>query len=130
LRSIRDRHPDAEVTLVGLPEAAWFAARYRDLLDDLLVVEGVPGLPEIHPDPAAAVRFYAAAQARGFDLALQVHGDGRASNPLTTMLGARHQVTAHLPGAWVPPGTSIPYPAEGPEIHRLLAVTVAAGCPP
>ena len=130
LRALRATHPGARVTLVGLPTAAWFVARHPELVDDLLVVDGVPGLPEIEADPGAALRFYAAAQARRFDLAVQLHGDGRASNPLTTMLGARHQVTAHRPGDWRPPGTTIPYPAEGPEIHRLLAVTTAAGCPP
>jgi hypothetical protein len=130
LRALRATHPGARVTLVGLPTAAWFVARYPDLVDDLLVVDGVPGLPELEADPGAALRFFTAAQARRFDLAVQLHGDGRASNPLTTMLGARHQVTAHAPDTWQPPGSTIPYPAEGPEIHRLLAVTTAAGCPP
>lgn len=130
LRALRACHPGARVTLVGLPTAGWFVARYHDLVDDLLVVDGVPGLPEVDADPSAALRFYAAAHARRFDLAVQLHGDGRASNPLTTMLGARHQVTAYVPGMWQPPGTGIPYPAEGPEIHRLLAVVAAAGCPP
>jgi ADP-heptose:LPS heptosyltransferase len=129
LRAVRAAHPGAHVSLVGLPGAAWFAERYDDLVDDLLVLHGVPGLPEVEPDPGGALRFFAEAQSRRFDLALQLHGSGVVTNPVTTLLRARRQVTAHLPGHWRPPGTSIPYPAEAHEVHRLLAVTDAAGCP-
>jgi ADP-heptose:LPS heptosyltransferase len=129
LRAVRSAHPGAHVALVGLPAAAWFAARFDDLVDELLVLAGVPGLPEVEPDPAAALHFFAEAQARRFDLALQLHGSGVVTNPVTTMLGAARQVTAHLPGQWRPPGTSIAYPEDAHEVHRLLAVTDAAGCP-
>jgi ADP-heptose:LPS heptosyltransferase len=129
LRAVRRAHPAAAVTLVGLPTAAWFVDRYPELVDDLLAVEGVPGLPEVRPDAAAARRFYARAGARHFDLALQLHGSGVTTNPLTTMLGARHQVAPYLPGHWRPPGRSLPYPTTGPEIRRLLAVAREAGCP-
>ena len=129
LRAIRHAHPAAHVTLVGLPTSAWFVERYPNLVDDLLAVDGVPGLAEVRPDPTAARRFFARARRRRFDLALQVHGSGVTTNPLTTMLDARHQVTARLPGHWRPPGTSVRYPTTAPEIHRLLAVTTAAGCP-
>jgi ADP-heptose:LPS heptosyltransferase len=129
LRALRAAHPGARITLVGLPAARWFVPRYPGLVDDLLEVAGVPGLPEVVADAGAARRFYARARRRRFDLAVQLHGSGAATNPLTAMLAARDQVTAHLPGHWAPPGRTIPYPAEGPEIHRLLAVTRAAGCP-
>ncbi len=130
LRAVRSAHPDAEVTLVGLPTAGWFVERFPHLVDDLAVVAGVPGLAEIEPDAEAALRFFAAVRRSRFDLALQLHGSGVVTNPLTTMLGAWHQVTARLPGQWRPPGTAIDYPTTGPEIHRLLAVVRAAGCPP
>ena len=129
LRALRAAHPAAHVSVVGLPAAAWFAARYDDLVDDLLVLDGVPGLPEVAPDPEGALRFFADAQSRRFDLALQLHGSGVVTNVVTTLLGACRQVTAHLPGHWRPPGTSIRYPEEAHEVHRLLAVTDAAGCP-
>jgi ADP-heptose:LPS heptosyltransferase len=130
LAALRSAHPQAQITLVGLPSARWFVDAHPALVDDLLVVQGVPGLPEFEPDAAAARRFYAAAGARRFDLALQVHGSGVTTNLLTTMLGARHQVCAALPGAWRPPGTVVPYPSDEHEIHRVLAVTTAAGAPP
>jgi ADP-heptose:LPS heptosyltransferase len=127
LRAVRAAEPRARLILVGLASAGWFPGRYPDLCDDLLVAEGVAGIPEADPDAAAALRFLASAQARRFDLALGLHGSGVTTNPLVTLLGARTQVTAHLPGHWVPPGTSITYPTSGPEVHRLLAVVEAAG---
>jgi ADP-heptose:LPS heptosyltransferase len=114
LRAIRTAHPEAQVTLVGLPSATWFAQRYPGLVDDLLPVEGVAGLPEVTPEPSRALDFFRRAQGRHFDLAFQLHGSG-TTNPLTTMLGARQQVTAHRPGEWVAPGTSITYPRTGPR---------------
>lgn len=129
LRAVRAAHPAAHVTLLGLPSAGWFVQSYPWLVDDLLVVEGVAGLPEVAPDAGRALAFLGRAQQRRFDLALQLHGSGTTTNPLLTMLGARHQVSAHRPGEWVPPGTSVAYPDDEPEIARLLAVTAAAACP-
>ncbi len=102
LTALRAAHPEAEVTLVGLPSASWFVDAHPALVDDLLPVVGVPGLPEIEPDPAAARRFHAAAADRRFDLALQLHGSGVTTNPLTTMLGARDQVCAARGGPLAP----------------------------
>ena len=45
------------------------------------------------------------------------------------MLGARDQVCATRGGPPVPPGHRGAVPHEGPEVHRLLAVTTAAGAP-
>lgn len=130
LRAIRREHPRARVTLVGLPSASWLLDRYPDLVDDLLVLEGVAGLPEVEADADAAVRFVADARARRFDLALQLHGSGVVTNAVTTLLGARRQVTAHPAGEPPPSNPSIPYPDDVHEVHRLLAVAAAAGCPP
>jgi ADP-heptose:LPS heptosyltransferase len=129
LRAVRAAHPQAHVTLLGLASATWFVRRYPRLVDDLMVVDGVAGLPEIAADAGRALRFFGEAQARHFDLALQLHGSGTTSNPVLTLLGARHQVTAHRPGEWVPPGTSVDYPDDQPEITRMLTVTTAAACP-
>ena len=79
LRAVRTAHPQARITLLGLPAAGWFVDRFRHLVDDLLVVEGVTGIPEVAPDGPAAARFLPAANARRFDLALQLHGSGVTS---------------------------------------------------
>ena len=129
LRAIRAQHPRAGVTLLGLPSSRWFVERHPHLVDDLVPVEGVAGLPEVPADPGVALSFLHRMQRRRFDMALQLHGSGVTTNPLLTLLGARRQFTARRVGDWVPPGASIVYPDAAPEVHRLLAVTAAAGCP-
>ncbi len=121
LRAVRAGFPQATVTLLGLASARWFVERFPHLVDDLLVVEGVAGLPEVAPDPASERAFLARAAAARFDLGLQLHGSGVVTDDLLRRIGGRHLVG---------PGTTSAYPAEGPEILRLLAVVEAAGCPP
>ncbi|HZM29419.1 MAG TPA: glycosyltransferase family 9 protein [Acidimicrobiales bacterium] len=121
LWAVRVAHPRARMTLLGLTGAAWFVERFPHLLDDLLVVEGVSGIPEVTPDRWAFVRFTQAARAQRFDLALQLHGSGVTSNAVAASVGADRVVA---------PGEALPYRDDIPEIHRLLAVAEAAGCPP
>jgi ADP-heptose:LPS heptosyltransferase len=121
LRAVRARFPDASVTLLGLATAGWFVERFAHLVDDLLVVEGVAGLPEITPDPVAEQRFRRRAAGARFDLALQLHGNGVVTNDLLRGIGARRTMA---------PGPPLPGPDHRPEILRLLAVVEAAGCPP
>jgi ADP-heptose:LPS heptosyltransferase len=94
-------------------------------------VPGHPGLPE---QPAAAgqwPRFLEQAQARRFDLAIQLHGNGSVTNPLVALLGARRPAGFFVPGGYCPdPDTFLPYPDEGPEVRRLLSLTTFLGAPP
>jgi len=118
LRALRAAYPGARVTLLGLPTSRWFVHRYPDLVDDLLEVEGVAGLPEVVPDEAAARCFRHRARARHFDAILQLHGSGVVTNDLVATLGAGQVVTAD------------PYPTWAHEIDRLLAVAAASGALP
>lgn len=129
-RAVRSRYPEARIVLVGLPTSSWFVERYPDLVDDLLPLEGVDGLPEVAADPGRAARFVRRARAESFDLALQLHGNGVVTNRVTAMLGAGLAVGAHRLGDPRPPWASIVYPEREPEVGRMLAVVAAAGCPP
>jgi ADP-heptose:LPS heptosyltransferase len=74
----------------------------------------------------------AAMQAADWDLAIQLHGSGQLSNPLVAMFGARFSAGFHAPGAWVPPADAslyCPWPEEGYEAHRLLALCDHLGLP-
>jgi ADP-heptose:LPS heptosyltransferase len=130
LRAMRHAYPQATITLIGLPWAESLVQRL-DCVDELMPFPGFPGLPETPPDVAALPGFLAAAQARRFDLALQMHGSGALTNPLVATLGARRTAGFHGPGAYRPedPQLFIPWPEQGHEIERCLALTDALQLP-
>ncbi|HEU4323519.1 MAG TPA: glycosyltransferase family 9 protein [Roseiflexaceae bacterium] len=129
LRALRAALPHAQITLVGLPSARGFVERFGHYIDELLVCPGFPGLvspPHVELLPA----FLAEAQARRFDLALQLHGSGVTSNPFTVLLGARHCAGCFLPGQYCPdPARFLPLPEDDHEIRRALAVLEHLGVP-
>src|SRR5205814_9091680 len=86
-RALRRRFPRAEITLVGLPWARELVARSR-ALDRLEAFPGYPGLAEARHEAGRTAAFLAAARARRYDLALQMHGDGNVSNGFVADLGA------------------------------------------
>lgn len=129
LRALRAALPQAAISLIGLPWAAGFAARFPAYLDDFLAFPGHPELPEQPADAAALPAFLAEARRRRFDLVIQLHGDGRVSNAIAAELGAGI-VAGFCPTAARPAVGFLPYPGQGPEIRRLLALTSALGAAP
>jgi ADP-heptose:LPS heptosyltransferase len=89
LRAIRAAEPSAHVTFIGLPSGQWLADRFPHYIDRWLPCATCPGLPESEPDALAHQRFLREARAAHFDLAIQLHGDGRVTNAFTAALGAR-----------------------------------------
>lgn len=130
-RSIRHRFPDARITLIGLRWSRDFVERFGAYVDDLIEFDGFPGIPERNVDPARIVRSIADLQARRFDLAIQLQGNGLSSNSFVALLGARQTAGFVLPGmATVPPtahGIWVEYPGHGHEVHRLLRLADALG---
>lgn len=131
LRALRAACPEARITLLGLPWARDFAARFSCYVDDFIPFPGFHGLPEQVPDMAALPDFLACMQSYRFDLAIQMHGDGRFSNPLVALFdaecnvgfrpvdGGRNQAVEGF----------LPYPAYGSEVARLLALMHFLGAP-
>src|SRR5690606_36419964 len=89
LTALRRANPDAHISLIGLPACRWMLERFGALIDALLPFPGFPGIPEQPPIPGALARFFGAARANPFDLAIQMHGCGTVSNAFTVLLGAR-----------------------------------------
>jgi ADP-heptose:LPS heptosyltransferase len=121
LRALRSALPRARVTLISLPSARQLVGRFSAYIDDYIAFPGAPGLPEQQPSAERLASFLEQVRAMKFDLALQMHGDGRVTNPLMLAFGARASAGFCRPGA-APGAAFLPYPARGHELRRLLAL--------
>lgn len=129
LRALRARFPAASITLIGLPWARALAQRL-DCIDAFVDFPGYPGV--VSADVRELPDFLARVQAQRFDLALQMHGDDETVNALVAAFGAERTAGFGLPGAWCPAGDAelfVPWPAQGDEVERLLALTDHLGAP-
>ncbi len=126
LAALRARFPDAEVTLLGARWHERFLAGRPGPVDRVRVlprVDGLAGQPPDAPDASALPDFL---RAERYDLAVQLHGGGRTSNPLVSALGARR--TIGLRAADAPPlDVDVPYRYYQPEVERYLEVVRLAG---
>ncbi|HEU4621281.1 MAG TPA: glycosyltransferase family 9 protein [Burkholderiaceae bacterium] len=130
LRALRHAHPSAHITLVGLPWALRFARRYPHYIDRFVTFPGAPGLPESVPDMHAYERMLEHLRAQAFDLAVQMHGDGRLTNSIVMAFGARRTVGYHPVDAKAPKHDDFwPYPMQGHEIVRNLDLVKRLGAP-
>jgi ADP-heptose:LPS heptosyltransferase len=129
LAALRARFPDAELTLLGARWHERFLIRRPGPVDRVLVlprVDGLAGQPPDAPAPGALPAFLAAARAERYDLAVQLHGGGAASNPLVTALGAHRTIGLRAAGA-PPLDATVPYRYYQPEVDRFLEVVRLAG---
>jgi ADP-heptose:LPS heptosyltransferase len=130
LRALRLACPAARITLIGLPWARDFTARFHRYLDDFIEFPGYPGLPERTYDSRAVTAFFAQTQARRFDLLLQMHGDGRISNQLVALIGASRSAGYYVPGEYCPDDERfLPWQAREHEVLRWLRLVERLGAP-
>lgn len=121
LRALRAAFPKARIAVMGLANQRWFRDRFTHFVDDWVEFAGYPGIPEGWRGVGHLPEFLAAQQHSAYDLALQLHGNGRYMNPFVTMLGARVTAGFFVPGHFCPdPQSFFPYPDGEPEIWRLL----------
>jgi len=133
LEALRAAYPDAEIVLLGAPWHVQALAGRPGPVDRLVIAPACPGIREPVPDdpvPAEQLpQFLELARGEQFDVALQMHGGGRHSNPLVSQLGAR--VTAGLRAPDAPPlDRNLPYHFYQPEVFRYLEVAELVGAPP
>lgn len=120
-RALRTALPEAQITLIGLPWAQSFVARFSQYLDAWLEFPGYPGIAEGWHSPQHTSAFFTQIQDLAFDLAIQMHGNGIISNSFTVMLGAKLNAGFFLPGQYCPdPERFLPYPEQEPEVRRHL----------
>lgn len=129
LRALRQHCPDAHITLIGLDNAGPFVERFDRYIDELLPFPGIPAFPEQAARPEALPAFYREAQARRFDLALQMHGSGTLSLPIVRALGAAAHA-GFVPHAEMSrPGRLLSWPDHLPEPLRYTALMRFLGVP-
>jgi len=130
LRALRAAAPQAEITLIGLPWSARFVERYHAYVDDHLSFPGYPGMPESTPRPEELAGFFATARTRKFDLAIQLHGSGGLTNPLTLSLGAARNAGFYAAGQACPDRATFALWSEREhEVLRYLRLLRQLGIP-
>lgn len=129
LRAIRRGFPNAEITLVGLRWSADFARRFAHLIDRWREFPGYPGLLEVDVVPERTAAFLQEERAYGYDLVLQMHGNGCVSNLFALEFQAKrtagYYAEAPPPGVW----PAAPYPDHLPEVERHLGTARMLGIP-
>lgn len=128
LRALRRRFPRAEVTLIGLSWAEAFVRRFRASVDRFLEFPGYPGILEVEVVPERIERFLEEQRAYGYNLALQMHGDGSVSNSFVADLRAQVSL-GYRQGADDRLTVSLPYNPDEHEILRWLRLGALVGAP-
>ncbi|MEW6494765.1 MAG: glycosyltransferase family 9 protein [Cyanobacteriota bacterium] len=130
LRSLRVAYPQAEIVLIGLPSVKLLVKRFNRYLDRLWEFPGYPGLPEQPPQLQQLPTFFQQAHNEHFDLAIQLHGSGTITNPLTMLLGARFNAGFFLPGQYCPDENGfLRYLSQESEVRRYLRLLEFLGIP-
>jgi ADP-heptose:LPS heptosyltransferase len=129
LAALRNAFPQAELTLLGGAWHAEFLSGRPGPVDRVLVVPRVTGLagqPAGAPPETALPQFLTEARAYRYDLAVQLHGGGAASNPLMRALGARRSIGLQAENA-APLDATVPYRYYQSEVFRYLEVVALVG---
>jgi ADP-heptose:LPS heptosyltransferase len=127
--ALKAAYPGATVTVLGTPVHVALAEGTAGPVDSVWVLPYAEGVRPGREDPARTDSFFAEMRGEGFDLALQLHGGGRYSNPFLLRLEARHTVGTRTPDA-VPLERTLPYAYYQHEPLRALEVAGLAGAPP
>jgi ADP-heptose:LPS heptosyltransferase len=129
IRSLADTYPDAEVVLLGTPAHQELLSGRPSPVQEVRVLPVAQGVYE--PDGATEdalelTRFF---RDQAFDLAVQLHGGGRWSNPFLRRLGAVWTAGSRTPDA---AGLSrwVPFQHDQHETMRALEVVCLVGARP
>jgi ADP-heptose:LPS heptosyltransferase len=127
--ALKAAYPGAALTLLGTP-------LHRELLDstdgpvrDVRVLPFAEGVRPGQEAPDDIERFFTEMASEKFDLAIQLHGGGRFSNPFLRRLGARYTAGLRTADA-ADLDRSVPYVYYQHEPLRALEVVGLVGAPP
>jgi ADP-heptose:LPS heptosyltransferase len=132
LEALRQAYPEAEIVLLGLQWHFDFLRERPSPIDRVEVVPRTPGvglnLDEEPDNPRVMKSFFERMSQEEFDLALQLHGGGRYSNPFIKSIRARVSVgscteDADLLDRW------IAFSYYHNEILRFIEIVGLVGAP-
>ncbi|MDI7275426.1 MAG: LPS biosynthesis glycosyltransferase, partial [Anaerolineae bacterium] len=127
LRALKARFPLAELTLIGLPWIEPFLRRYA-CVDDFLAFPGCEGIAEVPYNREVTEAFLERARGLRFDLAVQMHGSGPASNDFVAALGAPTSLGYTPRGEPGPLTKCVPYPGDAVhEVRKWLGLVAHVG---
>jgi len=129
IAALKAAYPEASITLLGTPAHRALIAATESPVDEVEVLPFSEGVRPGDENEDELDRFFAEMRARRFDLAVQIHGGGRYSNPFLLRLGARHTVGTRTPDAASLERT-VPYLYYQNEPLRALEVAGFAGAFP
>lgn len=129
LHALRTAYPEAFIVYIGKQWHADFLATRPSPVDRVAVIPATPGVgaPADAALPGDAARRFVRTMRRAeFDLALQLFGGGRYSNPFVTSLRAGMTIGLKAADA-APLDRWVPYGGVGNTRLRLLEVAALAG---
>jgi ADP-heptose:LPS heptosyltransferase len=107
LRALRRAYPEAHIALVALPWTAALLERFSRYIDELVEYPGVPA---------------------GYDLVLQMHGDGSRTNAIALALGGKRTAGFYRAGHPCPdPETFVEWDDRENEVLRCLRLAEKVG---
>ncbi|WP_043615593.1 glycosyltransferase family 9 protein [Nonomuraea candida] len=126
LEALKRAYPGAHLTLLGTAWHAAFLAGRPGPVDEVVALPPISGISTRETGHRAPDGLCEELRAREFDLAVQIHGGGRFSNPFIRRLAARVSAGLRAPGAerldrWVP------YTDYHHETLRFLQVAALVG---
>lgn len=126
IEALRRAYPAAKITLLGREWHARFLRGRPGPVDEVVPLPPISGVSCPQDGSTAPEELYEDLRGRRFDLAVQMHGGGRNSNPFIRRLGAR--VTAGLRARGAPPlDRWVPYVHHQHETLRHLEVAGLVG---
>jgi ADP-heptose:LPS heptosyltransferase len=129
MAALKAAYPASRITLLGTPIHKALLGAVESPVDEVVVLPFAEGVRPGEEDAGELDRFFADMRARHFDVAVQLHGGGRYSNPFLLRLGARHTVGTRTADAASLERT-VPYLYYQHEPLRALEVAGFAGAFP
>lgn len=131
VRAIRHAYPTASISLIGLPWQKDYVERFQHYFNEFVEFPGWPGLPERPPDVERIPNFIRFMQSRGYDLIVQMQGNGAITNSLCMLFGAQRVCGLRKSGEYCPDENLFPVSEDSDhEVLRFLKLTSALDISP